>query len=395
MAPDELAKPRRASHHLPFLPTLGPTLRDPQSVFSLSRPRERAGVRARTGLLAAVLAASFAPAAAAAEPPLPALCIDEAAVSVSGISSGGFMAHQFHVAHSARVMGAGIIAGGPYACAGDGYPRNMVRALSVCSAIAPGPFRGPPPAERSIGAVRAASRVERIDDPEGLRGDRVYLFSGRQDTMVPSSVVETVGAVYRAFGDEADIMLVEDVEAPHAMLTSDFGNRCDTMAPPFINACGFDLAASLLRQIYGSLAAPKPPEGELRAFAQAEFVDAQVVHGLAERGFIYIPKACAEGAHCRLHVALHGCGQTEAMIGDAFVRHAGYNDWAEANDIVVLYPQTAVLTTRRLGTTLPWPNPQGCWDWWGYTGPHYADKEGPQIKAIAAMIERLAGGTCK
>jgi hypothetical protein len=37
MTPDDLAKPRRASHPLPFLPTPGPTLRNPQSVFSLSR----------------------------------------------------------------------------------------------------------------------------------------------------------------------------------------------------------------------------------------------------------------------------------------------------------------------------------------------------------------------
>ena len=33
-----------------------------------------------------------------------------------GLSSGGFFAHQFHIAHSALVTGAGIIAGGPYGC---------------------------------------------------------------------------------------------------------------------------------------------------------------------------------------------------------------------------------------------------------------------------------------
>jgi poly(3-hydroxybutyrate) depolymerase len=50
---------------------------------------------------------------------LPTLCIDSEAVSVSGVSSGAFFAHKFHVAHSARVMGAAIFAGGPYLCAGD------------------------------------------------------------------------------------------------------------------------------------------------------------------------------------------------------------------------------------------------------------------------------------
>jgi poly(3-hydroxybutyrate) depolymerase len=44
------------------------------------------------------------------------LRLDRGAVTVSGLSSGGFFAHQFHVAHSALVAGAGIVAGGPYGC---------------------------------------------------------------------------------------------------------------------------------------------------------------------------------------------------------------------------------------------------------------------------------------
>ena len=42
---------------------------------------------------------------------------DLSATSVSGISSGGYMAVQFHIAHSATVIGAGVLAGGPYYCA--------------------------------------------------------------------------------------------------------------------------------------------------------------------------------------------------------------------------------------------------------------------------------------
>ena len=34
--------------------------------------------------------------------------------SVSGLSSGAFMTVQFHIAHSADLVGAGVIAGGPY-----------------------------------------------------------------------------------------------------------------------------------------------------------------------------------------------------------------------------------------------------------------------------------------
>ena len=48
---------------------------------------------------------------------LPKLGADLAATSVSGLSSGAYMAGQIQVAHSKDIVGAGIVAGGPYACA--------------------------------------------------------------------------------------------------------------------------------------------------------------------------------------------------------------------------------------------------------------------------------------
>jgi len=46
--------------------------------------------------------------------PLGRLPVDPTQVSVSGISSGAFMANQLHIAHSAGIIGAGMIAGGLY-----------------------------------------------------------------------------------------------------------------------------------------------------------------------------------------------------------------------------------------------------------------------------------------
>lgn len=57
---------------------------------------------------------------------------------------------------------------------------------------------------------------------------------------------------------------------------------------------------------------------------------------------------------CKLHVAFHGCEQTLADIGSDFVVSAGYNSWAEANNIIILYPQAADNLL----------NPKGCWDWY-------------------------------
>ena len=323
---------------------------------------------------------------------LPALCIDTDAVSVSGISSGAFFAHQFHVANSQRVMGAAIFAGGPYLCAGEGFPQSLFRSLNVCSDTGPGPFLGPPDAQRSIAAARAAASAGGIDDLSGLRGDRVFLFSGRLDAFVPTSVIEAVRTFYRAFDDDPDITFISEVDAAHAMITSGFGNACDTSKPPFLNACGYDLAGVALAHIYGPLSPPKEADGTIIAFDQTVFVDPATTHGLAERGYAYVPKDCAEHQSCRLHVAFHGCLQNADTVGDAFYRHAGYNEWAEANDTVVLYPQAAAVTSRVAGIPVSWPNPQGCWDWWGFTGNDFARRSGRQIRAINSMIDRLAEG---
>ena len=93
----------------------------------------------------------------------------------------------------------------------------------------------------------------------------------------------------------------------------------------------------------------------LIAFDQDEF------GGLSmdETAFVYVPTACQAGAAgdapCTVHVALHGCSQSRSFVGTVFVENAGYNAWAEANRIIVLYPQAA--SDVLLG------NPNACWDW--------------------------------
>ena len=57
--------------------------------------------------------------------------------------------------------------------------------------------------------------------------------------------------------------------------------------------------------------------------------------------------------------------------------YSGYNEWAETNNIIVLYPYVK---------PLPNINPNGCWDWWGYTNEYYATKNGEQIRFIYNII---------
>ena len=49
------------------------------------------------------------------------------------------------------------------------------------------------------------------------------------------------------------------------------------------------------------------------------------------------------------HIALHGCQQGQAILGDKYYyAHAGYNEWADTNHIIVLYPQVVVSFSRLL-----------------------------------------------
>ena len=61
---------------------------------------------------------------------------------------------------------------------------------------------------------------------------------------------------------------------------------------------------------------------------------------------------------------------------------AGYNRWADANRIVVLYPQAAQSLVAPF-------NPRGCWDWWGYSGADYAARSGAQLSSVHRMLAAL------
>jgi poly(3-hydroxybutyrate) depolymerase len=337
-------------------------------------------------LFAAVLAL-FA-AAARANDPLPALGADPGNVTVSGISSGGYMAVQFHVAHSSAVKGVGVLAGGPYYCAQG----SVFTAYYNC--MTPGRWTPLPEVAQLKVQAEVLARARAVDPTENLAGARVWLFSGTNDRTVDPSVVDGLRRFYGLFKLAPDrLALVKDRPAGHAMVTESVGGACPVTAPPFINDCDFDAAGALLGHLLGPLDPPAAKEsGRIIRFDQKPFGggDAYSI-GMADSGYAYVPRAC-EAAQCRIHVAFHGCRQSVETIGERFVREAGYNRWADANRLIVLYPQTVARNGWGMAGLRPSFifNPRGCWDWWGYTGSQYATQAGPQVAAVKAMVDRLA-----
>lgn len=344
--------------------------------------------------LALVVACMLAPPAALAQEgdELPGLGADITKITVSGFSSGAYMAGQFQIAHSRMVVGAAIISGGPYGCA-DSSPApfippptallmNLNRALNACmrhGALA----LSRPSAEELYRKARRRARRGAIDGLVHIRNDRVYLFSGGRDKTVSPKIVALAKAFYIRAGIDSPRLHFERRErVAHGFATLDHGGACSDTKPPFIVDCDFDLAGLLLEHLLGKLA-PRTNElhGDFVVFNQRDFTSGLGFHGMGARGIAYIPRSCRQTKGCRVHVVFHGCRQFFGRLGDRFARETGYAQWAEANRLIILFPQTRASPV----------NPKGCWDWWGYTGRNFLTRSAPQIRAVHRMLKHFAG----
>ncbi len=316
------------------------------------------------------------------------------------------MANQVHIAHSAGIVGAGLIAGGLYGCAVDSVTNDGVRAMAStaiddCMRV---PSRLLPVADY-LARIRRFAASGWIDPIGNLAHERLYAFTGQADSVVNPRTVERGVALYQALGlpASADRFSDKKVNAGHSWVTRDFGGACDANAPPYINKCGYDQAGEMLKTLYNvDLKPPTPPAGDFITFDQREFAPdgKPEPHGLWDTGVLYVPPACKTGApaSCRLHGVLHGCKQSmqEMKPPDTFWRNVGVNEWAENNNILVLYPQARTVSTADFPTPRPTDlsniNPEGCWNWWGYAYDNrYLFKDGKQVAAIWAMIQRVTG----
>ncbi|XP_040201483.1 uncharacterized protein LOC120932812 [Rana temporaria] len=299
------------------------------------------------------------------------------AISVSGLSSGSYMANQFHVAQSKKIVGAGLFAGGPYYCAAG----SMLTATNACMKM-----------PTSIDVNSLVSRTQSyassalIDPVSNLANDKVFIFSGSRDSVVVPGVVKKQEEYYLRYTNAANIKTVYSVAAEHGMPTDYYGGACGSTNLEYINNCNYNGAYEALNHIYGGLQKPTPGAaltGELILFDQKEYfkLAAPSTYGMDTAGYIYVPASCKSGTQCRLHIVFHGCLQAREKLGDKYARNTGYNQVADLNNLIILYPQA----TSNLS------NPNGCWDWWGFSSIYYANKNGYQMTGVERMMLRTFG----
>jgi len=295
--------------------------------------------------------------------------IPENSTSISGLSSGAYFATQFELAYPKYIIGSGSIAGGPWGCAEN----SLTRALTACMAT---------PAlvdvSRLVLLAKRYEKESKIDSLDLIKQHKVYILAGLADTTVKAELSQKLKEFYDELG-VINVTLVMNPLAEHAMLTNDFGNACGIGGKPWIANCQYDAAGELLKLHFGELKPPvRPISSNLKTFSQSPYTNY-----LGSTGYIYVPQSCEAMKSCRLHIAFHGCRQYMGSIGDIYAANAGYNKWAESNDIIVLYPQTTP-------SLLP-SNPMGCFDWVGfYTSDAYS-KDAPQLIGVKKMLVTLTG----
>jgi hypothetical protein len=108
------------------------------------------------------------------DPSLPGLGVDKQ-VTVSGLSSGAFMAVQYHISHSSTTVGVASFAGGPFWCAND----DVEIALHACMVE---PQNIDPSALGFF--TRKAAEILSIDPLDNLKTAKVFIYSGKNDTVV-------------------------------------------------------------------------------------------------------------------------------------------------------------------------------------------------------------------
>lgn len=351
-------------------------------------------------------------------------------VTISGVSSGAAMAIQYAVAHSSSVVGVGSIAGPGWGCA-DGRISVAINDC-MCGRQSPAP---------NVAAARTLAgrgSIDRLVSGKPLALKRSYVFQSAEDhTVVKQSGQASIDFLTAFIGQTPIVDRGNAVDgsdrAGHGFVSPDGTDSCqfDGNEKSYVRRCGAeDNAGKLFLALYdpgstydANKRVKHIPEAEVWEFRQQPIIDkirasdgkvaGDVIWGLpfsterrknfdlADTGYLYVPPSCrSSGSRCRVHIALHGCKQT----AKEFASTAGYNNWADYYRVIVIYPalepdaplseEVCAMPPAFPLANLSWvkPNPNGCWDWWGYLdderpqAKRYLTKKAPQIRVIESII---------
>lgn len=355
-------------------------------------------------------------------------------VTVSGISSGAAMALQYAVAHSASVNGVAAIAGPSWGCA-QGF---VSTAINDCMC-------GRQAVPSALPLAREMARSGAIDPllqgrPKTLT--RGFVFHSPLDATVVASTGQASASFLASFigtppsvdnGNPSD----GSDHAGHGIVAPGGTDRCEASPKDrsYVRQCGQeDNARDLFHALFPSVQQdparrlPQVEASAIQAFDQRPFIREVTRTGeyiapdslafffyptrserrlrldMATTGYFHVPPSCQQaGARCGLHIAFHGCKQQVRE----FALTAGHVNWAEQHKQVILFPAidqgaapvsescASGAINKVVDTAWYQPNPNGCWDWWGYLDgverTRHLTRSGLQMRVIEQMVRAIVG----
>eukprot|EP00931_Biecheleriopsis_adriatica_P025019 TRINITY_DN15467_c0_g1_i1.p1 TRINITY_DN15467_c0_g1~~TRINITY_DN15467_c0_g1_i1.p1 ORF type:complete len:391 (+),score=52.51 TRINITY_DN15467_c0_g1_i1:61-1173(+) len=313
-------------------------------------------------------------------------CTTRPHTTVSGQSAGGSMAIQHLFAFSESVDGAAIAAGAPYGCGA------LPDRKDHC-------YYGHTDIEAAIQYVHWRFRNGEIDDPSNLWNIPIVLFNGRNDYEVYTKTMRDTYHQILAFADARKVETQFTTSAAHVW-SLDHGScncgECGWFSASLeccdVNNCNYDLSGNMLRRFYGSLNQRRVAKTSLRWIDQWKYLpeghagaanESSTWHrsGMWRWGFAYVPTSCeADVGRCRVHVNYHGCINKKMYRRRLWATSIDINEYAEANDIIVLYPQASGTVSSGVG----------CWNWgFAEDDPQFDTRESVQLRTVMNLIEDL------
>lgn len=294
------------------------------------------------------------------------------------------MAVQHLFAYSSHVDGAAIAAGSPYGCGVQPFS-------SIACYYGELFFMG-----RSHSYIMDRAKRGLIDDPSNLRHVPVLVFNGENDYVVRPLTMRNVEHQLQRYIDKNYIFPVFGTRASHVWSVDTGSCRCGACAMYGsnlccdVNNCAYDLSGDMLRRIYGPGLHPRVrAKPHLYWVNQWRFLPVPNITAhkaqLLKWAIVYVPGSCEQRLDgCRVHLNYHGCTARSWKQRRLWVLNIGLNEYAEANGIVVVYPQAG--GNPDVGT--------GCWNWFpyhagGFHDPNFDTQDGAQLRTITNLVDNL------
>lgn len=370
---------------------------------------------------------------------------DSTKITISGVSSGGAMAIQYAIAHSATIAGVGAIAAPTWGCASGKFSQAINSCMCSTDPINQSNINN------NLQYLHGTNLIDAVDNSSITNA---YIFHSKADKTVKAESADVNKNILLKFikhdsSTEDRVYVETHGTADHGIISPSGPNKCENQSDDhvqtYVRKCGeVDNAGKLLSLFYRkSINNAKRKENitleNLWTFDQQLLInevkkDSSEIGAdgffifpyktkrrenfdMAELGYIYVPDDCkAHNSQCGVHIALHGCKQN----AKEFAQTSGYANWADYYKVIMVFPATAMLETKdqadevsckgrvsKLSNYFSDPNPNGCWDWWGYLDKNnifnllwysdtdnkfslrYLGKNSPQIKVLNLIIREL------